>query len=387
MNDQLHRLTSDQRADRTRRSRARVICAGTALMLMPAILFAQIHVIPSTQSLGRWHDATVEEYRQHLTALTTLVVQCAKARDLKTCDPLLVGPDDRIPVSAGQNADRRLIRYGWLRVLISKAEEPDQPAPKAARSRRADSGSADAPASPTTSQLLQEAEKRLTDDFKQASSAEAATPPYSQERRVMQEVLAGRDFRGVEQATVRQTVLEKVGNWLNRLIESAARLQARSAWVGRAAVAGFILVVCVGLVWGLMQLERKWRVRLVPEAPSPAAGTASARDWQLWLEDARKAAAAGMWREAIHFVYWAAISRLESRRMWPADRARTPREYLALVAKEDPRRAGLAQLTGSFERTWYGGRVARETDYRLAEQTARNLIAGGGAEHAEGGAA
>jgi hypothetical protein len=70
----------------------------------------------------------------------------------------------------------------------------------------------------------------------------------------------------------------------------------------------------------------------------PCPGAASAREWQLWLEDARKAAAAGQWREAIHFVYWAAISRLESRRLWPADRARTPREYLALVAPEDPRR-------------------------------------------------
>src|ERR1035441_9342535 len=77
--------------------------------------------------------------------------------------------------------------------------------------------------------------------------------------------------------------------------------------------------------------------RLVPESDGPAVGAASARDWQLWLADARRAAAAGQWREAIHFVYWAAISRLESKRLWPADRARTPREYLSLVAAEDPR--------------------------------------------------
>ena len=108
----------------------------------------------------------------------------------------------------------------------------------------------------------------------------------------------------------------------------------------------------------------------------PAAGAASARDWQLWLEDARQAAAAGLWREAIHFVYWAAISRLESRRLWPADRARTPREYLALVAPEDPRKPSLATLTGSFERTWYGGRAAAESDYRRAEQLAAALISG-----------
>src|ERR1039457_5308815 len=109
------------------------------------------------------------------------------------------------------------------------------------------------------------------------------------------------------------------------------------AWVGRVIVWGFILAVCVGLAWGLLQLERRWRIRLVPESGGPAAGAASARDWQRWLEDARKAAAAGLWREAIHFLYWAAISRLESRRLWPADRARTPREHLAPVAPEAPR--------------------------------------------------
>jgi hypothetical protein len=117
----------------------------------------------------------------------------------------------------------------------------------------------------------------------------------------------------------------------------------------------------------------------VPESDGPGAGAASARDWQLWLEDARKAAAAKHWREAIHFVYWAAISRLESKRLWPADRARTPREYLALVAAEDPRRPGLATLTGSFERIWYGGRAAGEGDYRKAEALAEGLISGSAA--------
>ena len=131
-------------------------------------------------------------------------------------------------------------------------------------------------------------------------------------------------------------------------------------------------------MWGLMQLERRWRIRLVPLSDGPAAGAASARDWQLWLADARRTAAASQWREAIHFVYWAAISRLESKRLWPADRARTPREYLSLVAAEDPRRAGLSKLTHSFERTWYGGRAAGESDYMKAEEIASSLIQGSG---------
>lgn len=76
-------------------------------------------------------------------------------------------------------------------------------------------------------------------------------------------------------------------------------------------------------------------------------------------------------------MYWASISRLESGRLWPADRARTPREYLALISPEDPRWGRLAELTGRFERTWYGGRAAGEQEYRQAEAIASALISGG----------
>jgi hypothetical protein len=355
--------------------------AALASLFWTGSLASAVSPIPTTPpspSSGRWRDVTLDDYRKHLGELSTLVHACANARDLKNCDPLLVGPDDRIPLGNAANAGRRLVRYGWLRVLFSKAEEPD--ASSAPSDRTATNGSDSAGAPPVTSTLLQQAELRLSADLAQAHFASPSTPAHSLERETMAQVLAGRDFRDLEQPSVRDSVVERVGNWLNHLLESATRLRARSAWVGRLLVWGFILAVCVALVWALLQLERKWRVRLVPDdraVPSPNAP--SARNWQLWLEDARRAAATGMWRDAIHLVYWAAIARLESRRLWPADRARTPREYLALIAPEDPRRAGLAALTGSFERTWYGGRAASESDYRHAETIASSLIEGGAA--------
>ena len=232
--------------------------------------------------------------------------------------------------------------------------------------------------------LLQSAKQRIAQDLAQAGLDPAVPPSHENERAAMREILAGRDFRQLEQQSVRDALLEKLSNWLNRLLDRASRLRARSAWLGSLIVWGFITVVCLALIWALLQLERRWRVRLAPENRAPATSAASARAWQAWLEDARRAASADQWREAIHFVYWAAISRLESRRLWPADRARTPREYLALVAPSDPRKSGLAALTGSFERTWYGGRPASENEYRKAEEIASALIAGG--THAEGGA-
>jgi hypothetical protein len=330
---------------------------------------------------GRWRDASLDDYRKHLLALTTLTEACAKARDLKSCDPTLVGPDDRIPLGAAADAPRRLVRYGWLRVLYSQAEEKDAPAPK---SKPVPGNAAEPegirPPPLTTTQLLQAAEQRFASDLAQTDTPAASEPAHPLERDTMRQVLASKDFRDLEQQSVRDSMLEKVGNWLNKFFESAAGLRAKSAWIGRALVYGFVAVVCIALVWGLLQMERRWRVRLVPEDHSPAPGSASARNWQLWLDDARRAAAAGQWREAIHFVYWASISRLESRRLWPADRARTPREYLALVAPEDPRKINLAALTGSFERIWYGGRPAGEVDYRRAEDLATALIGTGSAE-------
>ncbi len=340
----------------------------------PILSATQLPSIPATQTWGRWREASLDDYRKHLMTLTTLVEACAKARDLKNCDPLLVGQDDHIPLGSGPHAERRLVRYGWLRVLFSKAEEPDQPV-SAVKPSSSDPASAQPP-QPATSQLLQDAEKRLAGDLAQTDASRIVAPSHSDIHSQMEQVLAGKDFASLKQPSVQDSIMEKVNNWLNRLFESAAKFRARSAWVGRLLVWGFILAVCVALVWALLQLEQKWRVRLVPDDARPAAGAASARDWQLWLEDARRAAASGLWREAIHFVYWASISRLESRRLWPADRARTPREYLALVGAEDPRKACLAQLTGSFELTWYGGRQAGENDYRQAEELAKGLIAG-----------
>jgi hypothetical protein len=334
---------------------------------------------PAAGSSNQPRNASLDDYRAHLLSLTTLVAACAKARDMKTCDPTQAGPDDEVPLSSAPNSERRLVRYGWLRVLISKAQDKDAPPPKprpAALTADRQSWENVRPAPPTTTQLLKDAQTRLAADIAQAEAAAAPPPDHAQQRAAMKQVLAGNEYRSLAEDTARNSVLEKAGTWLNDLLVSAVRASARAPWLGRALVWGFIAAVCVALVWGLLQLERRWRIRLVPEDHAPAPGAASAIPWQLWLEDARRAAAAGLWREAIHFLYWAAISRLESKRLWPADRARTPREYLALLAPEDPRQPGLATLTGSFERVWYGGRPAAESDYQRAEQIATALISG-----------
>jgi hypothetical protein len=334
--------------------------------------------VPGLSAANSPKESSLDDYRAHLLNLTTVVDACAKARDAKACDPAPVGPDDHVPVADRAGAEQRLVRYGWLRVLLMKAQEKDEAPAKPAR--EGSEGQAELlPAPQTTTELLNDAKVRLAADLAQAGGLAVSESGHMQERAVMQRVLAGRDFRNLQEPSARDSAMERLGNWLNLILESVAKLRARSAWIGRLIVSGFILAVCVGLVWGLLQLERRWRLRLAPESDGPAAGAASARDWQLWLADARKAAEEGRWRDAIHCIYWSSISRLEAKRMWPADRARTPREYLALVSTHDPRRAGLAGLTRSFERTWYGGRTAVERDYQAAEELAAEITSGSGA--------
>lgn len=323
-----------------------------------------------------WKDASLDDYRSHLAVLESLTEACAKARDLKTCDPTLVGLDDRVPLGIVPNAERRMVRYGWLRVLVSHAEEPDSAQQAESTESAIPSRQTIRPAPPTTSQLLAEAEIRLKKDLDQANAGLTIPTDHAQLRQTMKQVLAGREFRDLKQPTERDSALEQVGAWLNRLFANVDKLRTKSAWIGRALIWGFFLAIGVGLAWVLIRMEKRWRIRLIPHSDRPAPEAASARDWQLWIADARNAAAGGHWREAIHFLYWAAISRLESRRLWPADRARTPREYLALIAADDPRQPGLASLTRNFERTWYGGREASESDYRAIEALTASLISG-----------
>ena len=328
----------------------------------------------------------MEDCRRHLGELVAVTEKCAKGRDKQSCDPESIGADDNLTMGR----ETRVIRYDWLRALFVRAQEPDrtQRAAGALGSAQLENDST-LPKPKTTTQLLQAALARLAQDLAQTNAPLETVPAHAAESSAMQKVLDGHEFRKLKGPGPAESLAEKINDWLNRFFAGLSGLTRGAAWLGRALVWGFMLAVGIGLVWALLQLERRWRVRLVPAADAPPRDAASARDWQLWLADARRAAAAGQWREAIHFLYWAAISRLESKRLWPADRARTPREYLALVTPEDPRKAGLAALTGSFERTWYGGRAAGEADYQRADELAGALIGAGaaGAGRAEGGQA
>jgi hypothetical protein len=288
------------------------------------------------------------------------------------CDPDRVGPNDRVQGPGVAASQAREVRYDWLRSVLSRAGNRD------GTGQPAVAGKPSSPKNkpPDASDLLNDARQRLQMDERQAEGPPAANPAYADQRKSLDVILAQREYQGVTKVSVRDRVVEWLENLLDKILMGLAGIGARAPWAARLLEGLLLGGICIVLIWFFIRIERSARVRLIPDV-EPGTGAPSARDWQLWMKDAHAAAANGLWREAIHSVYWASIARLESNvasgRLWPIDRARTPREYLGLLGSNDPRKPTLTALTRSFERTWYGGRDAAAEDFNTAMAQAAEL--------------
>jgi hypothetical protein len=346
-----------------------------------ALVFAAALALPSTRSQAVAPAAPAQatapstsgalspaEFESHLRSLEQLVASCQKAP--ANCQPDQVGLDLKIATPSGS----RQVRLGWLRDLIGQAATGHLPKAETQKLPGAAEQKPDFPP-PTLAQQLEDARQRLIAEDEAAgrlSAQPSANEASASQRQILTRILAANEYKAaVVRPSLLHQILEKIGNWLDRFFGRLREAGFRFRWIGLAAEIGFGLAVCIALVWFLIRLERNGR--LGSFHTEPPVGVASARDWQLWLADAQKAAAGAAWRDAIHYLYWASISRLESSGLWPAARARTPREYLALLSRTGTERTGLAALTRSFERTWYAGRPAAEADFRDAEQMAAQL--------------
>ncbi|MGA2570447.1 MAG: DUF4129 domain-containing protein [Terracidiphilus sp.] len=365
-------------------------CIGSAPSALVLAAFALLSAAPNVRAQqfiadAGWRDVTVDDYTGHLRDLDALVAACQAQRaaagsvqqnaprthpgsrlDFPACDPAQVGPDDRVQWTVGSPS--REVRYDWLRSVLQRAAKKDTAAQTGIL--KPVPGAKAKP--PTLDPLLTQARQRLQEDLKQTASPAQANPDYSGERKSLNAILAQKAYKGVTELTPRERFLEWFYNQLDKLISGLVGIGARAPWIGTALLILLISVVCTALILLLVRIERRGRARFTPDVEL-APGAPSAREWQLWLRDAQATAAKGQWREAIHSLYWASISRLESRRLWPADRARTPREYLSLLPGADPRKPALAELTREFERTWYGGRAAAAPDFDAALKQAAAL--------------
>jgi hypothetical protein len=293
-------------------------------------------------------------YRQHVQQLMSIVHNCGAQPSASTCDPAQVGPDDEVASPEGTHP----VRYDWLRQTLTAAKS----GPDAAK-----------PGSPIQSQLAA-ASLRLTQDLQTASPTSSAPLPIASTRANLNNILAEHRFHRIHQdPNLLQRAWEALLNWILERLNHVAAYGGRNPWIARLLEGIAIITPCVLIAWWVM-------VRLRQQASTPhlvqpvAPNAPSAREWQRWLADADSFAQAGRWRDAVHHVYWAAISRLESNGLWPADRARTPREYLALLSGTHALQSDLRGLTQSFELIWYGNRPAAEQQYREARASLEKLV-------------
>ncbi len=304
---------------------------------------------------------SLNDYLGHLSAMGELVRKCKANTD--ACQPAAVGSNEIVNV---QGKDR-LIDYGWLRDTLKAVTTPDAAAKSKAEEKK------------RVNALLDDALQRLRDDSAEASAIQkaggnlpAATPNA---RPVLQAVLASSEFHNLTQPSLWNKFWQRFFAWLDERMRALNGVGSPSRMLVRVLTYGSILVCVTLLVWWYVRQVRQQRIILAAGGRVPHPSSASAVDWQQRLQQAQALAAAGDWRGGVHLIYWAAISRLEALGNWPADRARTPREYMQLLPASHRKRKDLVLLTRNFERIWYGHLPVQQDDFEDARNLLERLVA------------
>jgi hypothetical protein len=178
--------------------------------------------------------------------------------------------------------------------------------------------------------------------------------------------LADPEFNAIRGSSWFDRLKQRIANWLLSLL---TRVFSSSAipTISNVAVYGLIGIAVLALAyWILRTLHDNAGV----ETLLPGTMAVSSKEWGIWMAEARAAADAGNWRDAVHLAYWSGISYLETQGWWPPDRARTPREYLRLLPSSSQHSPALRELTRNFEIVWYGTQPA---DAEAFSQTVAQL--------------
>lgn len=189
-------------------------------------------------------------------------------------------------------------------------------------------------------------------DTLRANAGAYQNPPADARNRqvLLTNILARREFKDIHGPTWWDRLKQRLTDLLIRLLGRAFASSAIPA-VSDIIVYVLILLALLGVAYWMY---RSIRESAELETIMPQLLPVSAKEWPIWLRDARAAAAVGDWREAVHLAYWSGISFLESQGAWRADSARTPREYLRLLAADSERQPVLRALTSKLELVWYG---------------------------------
>jgi len=170
-------------------------------------------------------------------------------------------------------------------------------------------------------------------------------------------------------------LVQRLVDWLGRLFERIPELP------GPAPRALFWVVVGVGAailamaLWlALRSLLRRFTRQAAEYRKIEISRPPEAPDSDAVLSEARQAAAAGAYRDAIRRLYLALLLKLDSAGLLSYHPAKTNWEHLRSFADERLRPT-FASLTSIFDHSWYGAKSAALSDYEQCEALFREALA------------
>lgn len=290
-------------------------------------------------------DLSPAQYRQQLQDLSARVEHLKEhAEQASQFEQYL---PDHVAVNDGPN--QYSVSYDWLRDKLKQFQQADLK---------------------TRSVFLQQIQDQFKDLEAEAQAYEKAQAASGSDQEKLNQILARREFRKAHGPSWFAILQQKILHWLADFF-SRHPLYGRGATdflhlVVYASVAAAFIMFVIWLKKRFDRPQENLTREIIPFAPS-------AKGWPNWLAEARASAQQGDWRNAIHLVYWAAISFLEAGGAWKPDRARTPREYLRILGSRKPQYPILSALTRKFEVVWYGSRDVQEADFSEALQQLEKL--------------
>jgi len=206
----------------------------------------------------------------------------------------------------------------------------------------------------TSARTLERIIFRLQAQRAEAASFQAETADVSSQRDRLNKILAADEFNSVSKPSWWDRMKQRVTEWFYELF---------TRFISSSAIPTVSDVLVYGLIGIAVLVLGYWMYKTIRdnagvETVMPGTLPVSSKEWSVWMAEAKAAAEAGRWRDAIHLAYWCGISFLEAKDMWPPDRARTPREYLRLLPSTSQHHPVLRALTRSFEVVWYGRQPA-----------------------------
>lgn len=205
--------------------------------------------------------------------------------------------------------------------------------------------------------------------------AELPPPEPSPEdvRRAAEEILSRPEFRQPP-----KSLYDRAIDWLGGQLD---RLLSVLFSGGRSAVVGWVLLLAVAAVIGVLVWRVARSVRRDPKARDDAeVRTAVRRTAAEWEHEAAEHERAGRWREALRCRHRALVARLADDGVVDEIDGRTAGEYRLEVRHALPSVArDFGDATDLFERVWYGGRAAGSDDDERFRALADRVLAGSGA--------